>query len=151
MSGARGGVHDLSEQAKARFFPHDLDDDWRSPDLGRFGETASSSARRLLSACEALWRADAEEGRDLANGSVYAGTCGAALLLYKLAMMTNDDPPRTPGTSRPGWRAMRNTNAGFSSGKKETCSFARCRFVGPPPRRSTPAAWVPRDATSTSR
>ena len=101
MSGARGGVHDLSEQAKARFFPHDLDDDWRSPDLGRFGETASSSARRLLSACEALWRADAEEGRDLANGSVYAGTCGAALLLYKLAMMTNDDPASDAGNESP--------------------------------------------------
>jgi len=91
MSGARGGIHDLSEQAKARFFPHDLDDDWRHPDLAGFAETASSSARRLLSACEVLWRAEAEEGRDLANGSVYAGTCGAALLLYKLAMMTNDD------------------------------------------------------------
>ena len=81
----------MSEQAKARFFPHDLDDDWRHPDLAGFAETASSSARRLLSACEALWRAEAEEGRDLANGSVYAGTCGAALLLYKLAMMTNND------------------------------------------------------------
>ena len=91
----------MSEQAKARFFPHDLDDDWRSPDLGRFGETASSSARRLLSACEALWRADAEEGRDLANGSVYAGTCGAALLLYKLAMMTNDDPASDAGNESP--------------------------------------------------
>ena len=101
MSGARGGVHDLSEQAKARFFPHDLDDDWRSPDLGRFGKTASSSARRLLSACEALWRADAEEGRDLENGSVYAGTCGAALLLYKLAMMTNDDPASDAGNESP--------------------------------------------------
>ena len=74
----------MSEQAKARFFPHDLDDDWRHIDLAGFAETASSSARRLLSACEALWRAEAEEGRDLANGSVYAGTCGAALLLSRL-------------------------------------------------------------------
>ena len=98
MSGAR--VHDLSERAKSRFFPHDLDDDWRSPDLATpgFSDAASSSARRLLSACEALWRADADEGRDLANGSVYAGTCGAALLLYKLAMMTNDE--RSPGDDR---------------------------------------------------
>jgi hypothetical protein len=56
-----------------------------------------------LSACEALWRADAEEGRDLANGSVYAGTCGAALLLYKLAMMTERRRRRrTPGTTTPG-------------------------------------------------
>ena len=106
----------MSEQAKARFFPHDLDDDWRSPDLGRFGETASSSARRLLSACEALWRADAEEGRDLANGSVYAGTCGAALLLYKLAMMTN---------ARGGARCETRTR-GFLREKKR---LARSRAV----------------------
>ena len=118
MSGARGGVHDLSEQAKARFFPHDLDDDWRSPDLGRFGETASSSARRLLSACEALWRADADEGRDLANGSVYAGTCGAALLLYKLAMMTNDDPASDAGNESPGVARDAKHERGVFFGKK---------------------------------
>ena len=118
MSGARGGVHDLSEQAKARFFPHDLDDDWRSPDLCRFGETASSSARRLLSACEALWRADAEEGRDLANGSVYAGTCGAALLLYKLAMMTNDDPASDAGNESPGVARDASHERGVFFGKK---------------------------------
>lgn len=103
----------MSEQAKARFFPHDLDDDWRHPDLAGFAETASSSARRLLSACEALWRAEAEEGRDLANGSVYAGTCGAALLLYKLAMMTNDDD-----------------DDGTDARRKESTRVPRRRFFG---------------------
>ena len=79
---------------------HDLDDDPRCFDLQDeiYKENAITATKRLLSWCERRWQEDVDEGLDQQldqqnNGTIYSGSCGHALLLYKLALIQRKISP----------------------------------------------------------
>lgn len=77
-----------ADSVDSRCVAHHMNDDPNAADLeeDRYRAWASAATRDILDACEALWADDLEKGaHHTRGGSVYAGACGAAALLYKLA------------------------------------------------------------------
>ena len=93
----------MSSSSDTRCVAHSMSDDPHAADLaeGPYREATAAAIRGLLDTLEAAWREEEEEGEEeddggahrrgglgrLRGGGIYVGACGAAMLLYKLAIV----------------------------------------------------------------